>query len=50
MSNERNTNLNTPGVLPAADRMATLAYPLVRVTTGLLLRSQADCNLSSCPS
>ncbi|WP_405233696.1 DoxX family protein [Lentisalinibacter salinarum] len=37
MSNELNATLNTPRVLPAADRMATLAYPLVRVTTGLML-------------
>jgi len=37
MSNELKTTLDTPGVLPTADRMVTLAYPLVRVTIGLLL-------------
>ena len=37
MNNGLNTTLNAPRALPATDRMATLAYPLVRVTTGLLL-------------
>lgn len=37
MTHQPSVTLTPSGALPATDRMAALAYPLIRVTTGLLL-------------